>query len=62
MMMMIMIVVVVVVVVARVTLDSAAGGLWAGSTGRGDARQNKQVKAEGGMRVGGCRRLTMTQK
>ncbi len=33
-------------VVSRVTLDSAAGGLWAGSTRRGDARQNKQAEAE----------------
>ena len=51
-------------VVSGVTLDSAAGGLWAGSTRRGDARQNmqaeaedaslkKRVEAEGGVSVGG---------
>ena len=51
-------------VVSGVMLDSAAGGLWAGSTRRGDARQNKQaevedasrkkrVEAEGGVSVGG---------
>ena len=49
---------------SEVTLDSVVGGLWADSTGRGDARQNKQaevedaslkkrVEAEGGVSVGG---------
>ncbi len=37
-------------VVSGVTLNSAAGGLWAGSTRRGDARQNSKHRQK--MRAG----------